>query len=172
MTATLVPSELNKNDSFEQGSWNQFFSDRSNRYRTSVRRRSHEKMTMRKLNALTLDGALRTVDQRGKVSGTDRRSLARIVRAAHPTIELRKERDSEPQMNELRIGRRAPTFSLETVDGSGANKSTVSLDEYLDGWLVLLFLSARLLNDMTDRADRRERSNRRISRPWLRRAWN
>ncbi len=42
-------------------------------------------------------------------------------------------------MAEFRIGRRAPSFTLETVDGSGVNKSTVSLDDYLDGWLILLF---------------------------------
>ena len=42
-------------------------------------------------------------------------------------------------MAELRIGRRAPSFSLEMVDGSGANRTTVSLDDYLDGWLILLF---------------------------------
>ncbi len=40
-------------------------------------------------------------------------------------------------MAQHRIGRRAPSFSLESVDGAGRARSQVSL--YLDGWLVLLF---------------------------------
>lgn len=42
-------------------------------------------------------------------------------------------------MADLRIGRRAPSFSIEAVDGNGANRRTVSLEDFLDGWLVLLF---------------------------------
>ena len=42
-------------------------------------------------------------------------------------------------MAEVRIGRRAPDFSLESIDGTGDSRKPVRLDDYLDGWLVLLF---------------------------------
>ena len=42
-------------------------------------------------------------------------------------------------MSELRIGRRAPGFSLECVDGNGGNRRPVTLDDYQDGWVALLF---------------------------------
>lgn len=38
-----------------------------------------------------------------------------------------------------KVGTRAPGFSLTAVEGSGAAQSKVSLDDYLDRWLVLLF---------------------------------
>jgi len=42
-------------------------------------------------------------------------------------------------MAEFRIGRRAPAFSLESVDGTGSNQTTVTLDDYLDRWLMIMF---------------------------------
>ena len=42
-------------------------------------------------------------------------------------------------MSGIRVGRRAPHFALDCVDGSGANVDRVSLDDYLDRWLLLLF---------------------------------
>jgi peroxiredoxin len=40
-----------------------------------------------------------------------------------------------------RIGSRAPAFSLPAVDGTGRERMRISLDDYLDRWLVLLFYS-------------------------------
>jgi peroxiredoxin len=37
------------------------------------------------------------------------------------------------------VGTRAPDFALVCVDGPGAAPRPVSLDDYLDRWLVLLF---------------------------------
>jgi hypothetical protein len=37
------------------------------------------------------------------------------------------------------VGTRAPDFSLVCVDGSAAAPRQVSLDDYLERWLVLLF---------------------------------
>jgi peroxiredoxin len=37
------------------------------------------------------------------------------------------------------VGTRAPTFSLPCVDGPSDALRQVSLDDYLDRWLVLLF---------------------------------
>jgi peroxiredoxin len=37
------------------------------------------------------------------------------------------------------VGTRAPDFSLPCVDGPGEASRQVSLDDYLDRWLVLLF---------------------------------
>jgi hypothetical protein len=45
----------------------------------------------------------------------------------------------ERVMAEFKIGRRSPDFSLESINGSGGSRKQVSLDDYIDGWLVLLF---------------------------------
>jgi peroxiredoxin len=37
------------------------------------------------------------------------------------------------------VGTRAPSFSLPCVDGSGEGRRQVSLDDYLERWLMLLF---------------------------------
>jgi peroxiredoxin len=37
------------------------------------------------------------------------------------------------------VGTRAPDFSLPCVDGPAEAPRQVSLGDYLDGWLVLLF---------------------------------
>jgi alkyl hydroperoxide reductase subunit AhpC len=37
------------------------------------------------------------------------------------------------------VGTRAPAFSLPCVDGSGEAPRQVSLDDYLDRWLVVVF---------------------------------
>ena len=37
------------------------------------------------------------------------------------------------------VGSRAPNFALPCTAGSGAAPREVSLDDYLDRWLVLLF---------------------------------
>lgn len=37
------------------------------------------------------------------------------------------------------VGTRAPDFSLSCTDGPGSERREVSLDDYLDRWLVLLF---------------------------------
>jgi peroxiredoxin len=37
------------------------------------------------------------------------------------------------------VGTRAPAFSLPCVDGPSAAPRQVSLEDYLDRWLVLLF---------------------------------
>jgi alkyl hydroperoxide reductase subunit AhpC len=42
-------------------------------------------------------------------------------------------------MAEFKIGRRSPDFSLESIDGLGGSRKQVCLDDYIDGWLVLLF---------------------------------
>lgn len=40
---------------------------------------------------------------------------------------------------ELRVGTRAPGFSMSAVSGPGTERREVTLDDYLDGWLMLLF---------------------------------
>jgi len=40
---------------------------------------------------------------------------------------------------ETKVGTRAPGFSLAAVSGSGTERRQVTLDDYLDRWLVLLF---------------------------------
>jgi alkyl hydroperoxide reductase subunit AhpC len=37
------------------------------------------------------------------------------------------------------VGTRAPNFSLVCTDGPGTERRQVSLDDYLDRWLMLLF---------------------------------
>jgi peroxiredoxin len=37
------------------------------------------------------------------------------------------------------VGTRAPTFSLPCTDGSPSGRRHMSLDDYLDRWLLLLF---------------------------------
>lgn len=41
--------------------------------------------------------------------------------------------------SKVRIGTRAPGFTLWTVNGTGTERTEVSLDDFLDRWLVLLF---------------------------------
>ncbi len=40
---------------------------------------------------------------------------------------------------QARVGTRAPEFQLWSVEGTGTDRRQVSLDDYLDRWLVLLF---------------------------------
>jgi peroxiredoxin len=40
---------------------------------------------------------------------------------------------------EAKISKRAPGFSLPATNGQGTEQYEVSLDDYLDQWLVLLF---------------------------------
>lgn len=42
-------------------------------------------------------------------------------------------------MAECIIGRRAPSFSLAAVNGTGGNQATVTLDDYQDRWLMVMF---------------------------------
>jgi alkyl hydroperoxide reductase subunit AhpC len=37
------------------------------------------------------------------------------------------------------VGTRAPNFSLVSTEGPGSGRRHVSLDDYLDRWLLLLF---------------------------------
>jgi alkyl hydroperoxide reductase subunit AhpC len=39
------------------------------------------------------------------------------------------------------VGTRAPNFSLVCTDGPGSSRRRVSLDDYLDRWLMLVFYS-------------------------------
>ena len=38
-----------------------------------------------------------------------------------------------------KVGTRAPGFTLSAVDGIGAERHPISLDDYLDQWLILMF---------------------------------
>ena len=40
---------------------------------------------------------------------------------------------------QAKIGTRAPGFALPAVNGSGAERLQISLDDYLERWLILLF---------------------------------
>ena len=42
-------------------------------------------------------------------------------------------------MRNAAVGTRAPNFSLPSTDGSPDGRRHVSLDDYLDRWLMLLF---------------------------------
>lgn len=42
-------------------------------------------------------------------------------------------------MSHVQVGKRAPEFSLQAINGDGENLRTVALGHYLDSWLVLLF---------------------------------
>ena len=44
-------------------------------------------------------------------------------------------------MRTAMVGNRAPSFSLPCTGGSGSEARRVSLDDYLDRWLLLLFYS-------------------------------
>ena len=46
---------------------------------------------------------------------------------------------SEAMTREARVGTRAPRIFLSAVSGLGTERRQVSLDDYLDRWLVLLF---------------------------------
>jgi alkyl hydroperoxide reductase subunit AhpC len=37
------------------------------------------------------------------------------------------------------VGTRAPRFSVWTTKGAGTDRQQLSLDDYLDRWLILLF---------------------------------
>jgi eukaryotic-like serine/threonine-protein kinase len=39
------------------------------------------------------------------------------------------------------VGSRAPNFSLLCTDGNPAQRKRLSLDDYLDRWLMLIFYS-------------------------------
>jgi peroxiredoxin len=39
------------------------------------------------------------------------------------------------------VGSRAPDFSLPCTEGPGSTRRQVSLDDYIDRWLVLVFYS-------------------------------
>jgi eukaryotic-like serine/threonine-protein kinase len=40
---------------------------------------------------------------------------------------------------EVRVGTRAPGFSLPATNGTGTERRRIQLDDYLDRWLVVLF---------------------------------
>ena len=40
-----------------------------------------------------------------------------------------------------RVGARAPYFSLPCTEGPGSERRQISLDDFADGWLILLFYS-------------------------------
>lgn len=42
-------------------------------------------------------------------------------------------------LRQAKIGTRAPAWSLAATDGTGQQQTQLSLEDYLDGWLVLLF---------------------------------
>ena len=42
-------------------------------------------------------------------------------------------------MRTAMIGMRAPGFTLECVERPGAGRRQVSLDDYVDRWLILMF---------------------------------
>ena len=44
-------------------------------------------------------------------------------------------------MRSAMVGTRAPNFSLLCTEGPGSERRRVSLDDYLDRWLMLLFYS-------------------------------
>ena len=44
-------------------------------------------------------------------------------------------------MRSATIGARAPSFSLLSTEGARSGPKRVSLDDYLDRWLMLLFYS-------------------------------
>ncbi len=45
----------------------------------------------------------------------------------------------ETAMRGAMVGTRAPNFSLFCTEGSASGRRQVSLDDYLDRWLMLLF---------------------------------
>ncbi len=42
-------------------------------------------------------------------------------------------------MRSVMVGTRAPSFSLLCIGGPHAQRTRVSLDDYLDRWLMLIF---------------------------------
>ena len=42
-------------------------------------------------------------------------------------------------MRSAMVGTRAPSFSLLCTEGPGSERRRVSLDDYLDRWLLLIF---------------------------------
>jgi len=42
-------------------------------------------------------------------------------------------------MRSAMVGSRAPSFSLQGTDGTDACRRQISLDDYLDRWLMLVF---------------------------------
>jgi peroxiredoxin len=42
-------------------------------------------------------------------------------------------------MRSAMVGTRAPNFSLPCTEGPGLERRRISLDDYLDRWLLLLF---------------------------------
>ena len=42
-------------------------------------------------------------------------------------------------MRSAMVGTRAPTFSLLCTEGARSGRKRISLDDYLDRWLLLLF---------------------------------
>ena len=40
---------------------------------------------------------------------------------------------------QAKVGTRAPEFSLSIVNGSGTERGQVTLDDFLDRWLLLVF---------------------------------
>jgi peroxiredoxin len=53
----------------------------------------------------------------------------KIVRAARGVMDMRT----------AMVGARAPDFSLHCTEGPGLDRGRVTLDDYLDRWLMLLF---------------------------------
>ena len=42
-------------------------------------------------------------------------------------------------MKQATLGSRSPAFQMQATDGTGSDQFSVSLDDYADRWLVLLF---------------------------------
>ena len=42
-------------------------------------------------------------------------------------------------MRTATVGTRAPGFSLQATEGPGSARRQVSLDDYIDRWLILVF---------------------------------
>src|SRR5262245_1010319 len=57
----------------------------------------------------------------------------------HPTDSSADIQEATMATRNAAVGTRAPAFSLPCVDGPGEAPRQVSLDDYLDRWLVVLF---------------------------------
>jgi hypothetical protein len=55
--------------------------------------------------------------------------------------KLQTEQKATTNMRIAMVGTRAPHFSLLCTDGPHSDHRRVSLDDYLDRWLLLLFYS-------------------------------
>jgi hypothetical protein len=79
------------------------------------------------LNALDALPTIRLLSGQNQLAGTA------IGDGAVQSVQPRSKK------REARTGSRAPGFSLWSVNGSGADRQPVDLEDFLDRWLVLLF---------------------------------